>query len=68
MLLNNLVVAMVIRRPKQLAGDAAPVDDLEIPLRRFHFGLGGVEEFIEMFAQYMRHGGLVALKRNAIRH
>ena len=62
-LLHDLVVAVVIGRPEQFAGDAALVDHLEIALGRLDLDLGAVEELPECFVQHMADRGLLGLER-----
>jgi len=67
-LLDELVVAVVVRRPEQLAGDAALVDDLVIALGRVDLDFRRVEELAKVLRHHVIDGGLVGLERQAVGH
>ena len=68
MLLHDLVVPVIIRRPQQLAGDTTTIDDLVIALRRLDLHLSGVEELAQMLTHHMGDGGILGFERQTIGH
>ena len=68
MLLHELIVAMEVGRPDQLARHTAAVDDLEITLGRINSDFSAVEKQAEMLRQHMVQGRLFGLERQSIRH
>ena len=53
-LLHDLIVAVVIRRPEEFAGHAAPIDHLEAALGRLHLDIGAVEPPAEVADAFER--------------
>lgn len=67
MLLENLIVAVVVRRPKQIAGHSTAVDDQVIALWRLNLDLRNVKEKPKVFLNDMRDCALFIFKGNSIR-
>ena len=66
MLLKDLLVAVVIRRPEQVAGDATLVDDRIIALGRIDLDFRHLKEGGEIVAQRVLDGGLLRVERQVV--
>ena len=66
-LLEDLLVAVIVRRSEQLARDAALVDNRKIALRRLDLDLLHVEESAEIVGQDMLDGRVLGVERQVIR-
>ena len=66
--LHKLLVAVVVRRPQQLAGQSATVDHLEVALRRLQFHRFNLKEMIQVVGQNMVYRRLLGIKRQVPRH
>ena len=68
MLLQHLLVLVMIRRPEQLARDAALVDDREVALGGLDLDILRIKELVEVVLQHVLDSGLLGVERQMVGH
>ena len=67
-LLHELVVEVIVRRPEQFARHPAAVNNLEVTLRRIDYDVGRVEECAKVLGQHVGQSGFFVFKGQPVRH
>ncbi len=67
-LLDDVLIAVVIRWSQQCIGEGTAIDYIESPLGWFLFDFFNVKEFVQVIAQNMVNGFIFRFKPNSVRY